>query len=587
MRLSQIAGFGLAALASVSNAIAIPDPMKALDRRATTTTSAAADATCTNGPKSRACWTKGFSVATDFDQKFPTTGNTVSYNLDITNGTCNPDGNGERICMLINGKYGGPLIRAAWGDRLHVTVTNHMQDNGTSIHWHGVRQYSSSEMDGVNGVTQCAIAPGKTMVYDFLVTQFGSSWYHSHFSSQYGDGVVGPIVFDGPATANYDEDLGPYMLTEWYYSTAWQMQARALQNLQKRAPPPPGDNVLINGTNKNANGGGQYNQVSITAGKKYRLRLMNVAVDNFIKVSLDNHTMQVMAADFIPIKPFAAQWLTIGIGQRYDVVINANQAAGSYWFRADVPSECLSANNFYGRAVWTYDSVKSSTPSSSPYAATTTCAEPSGISPYWYQPIPSDAFQSTVGDEEVNITKAVVVPGQDAVFVWALNTSSMDVSWGKPTISYILNGDTNYPDRLNVLPTVSAGKWNYWLVQTVGGLPPIPHPMHLHGHDFFVLGSGGGRYSSSASLNWNTPPRRDTAVLPGGGWLAIAFNSNNPGTWLLHCHIAWHISEGLGLQFVESPSQISLANKGQYDQVCTDWNAFEPTMPYIKDDSGL
>lgn len=40
--------------------------------------------------------------------------------------------------------------------------------------------------------------------------------YHSHFSNQYGDGVVGPMVFHGPAAANYDIDLGPYALTDWY-----------------------------------------------------------------------------------------------------------------------------------------------------------------------------------------------------------------------------------------------------------------------------------------------------------------------------------------------------------------------------------
>lgn len=133
------------------------------------------DPQCTNGPKTRACWKNGYSIATDFDKKFPTTGNVVQYDLEISNGTCNPDGNGDRLCLLINNQYPGPLIRATWGDTLSITVKNSMLDNGTSIHWHGVRQFHSTGDDGVNGITECPLAPGDTKTYTFLVTQFGTS----------------------------------------------------------------------------------------------------------------------------------------------------------------------------------------------------------------------------------------------------------------------------------------------------------------------------------------------------------------------------------------------------------------------------
>jgi FtsP/CotA-like multicopper oxidase with cupredoxin domain len=90
---------------------------------------------CVNGPATRACWTNGYSIATDSDQKFPTTGKTVSYTLEVTNTTCNPDGSGSRICMLVNGQYPGPTLRASWGDTLDITVKNSLQNNGTSIHY--------------------------------------------------------------------------------------------------------------------------------------------------------------------------------------------------------------------------------------------------------------------------------------------------------------------------------------------------------------------------------------------------------------------------------------------------------------------
>ena len=71
------------------------------------------DPVCTNSPLTRACWVDGFSVAADFDKKWPITGNTVSYNLELVNTTCNPDGNGDRVCLLFNGQYPGPTIRAS------------------------------------------------------------------------------------------------------------------------------------------------------------------------------------------------------------------------------------------------------------------------------------------------------------------------------------------------------------------------------------------------------------------------------------------------------------------------------------------
>lgn len=102
-------------------------------------------------------------------------------------------------------------------------------------------------------------------------------------------------------------------------------------------------------------------------------------------------------------------------------------------------------------------------------------------------------------------------------------------------MSYLMSGNTSYPELYNVVDTNSEGSWNYWLIYSDPSVFGLPHPIHLHGHDFFVIGSGPGTFDeSTAQLNWNTPPRRDTATLPGGGWLAIAFSSNNPGAWYVH-----------------------------------------------------
>ena len=196
-----------------------------------------------------------------------------------------------------------------------------MQDNGTSIHWHGLRQWYSNSMDGSNGVTECPLAPGQSKLYTFQATQHGTFWYHSHHSAQYGDGIFGAIVINGPATANYDVDLGSVTLNEWYYDTYWQISGLVNSRLQllptgnlPASGPPSADNILINGTNKSPQGAGSYLVTHITSPQSYRLRLVNSGADNALRVSLDNHSFQVIAADSVPISPFNADSLLLNVG---------------------------------------------------------------------------------------------------------------------------------------------------------------------------------------------------------------------------------------------------------------------------------
>jgi len=165
------------------------------------------DTSCRNGPTSRGCWEGDFNIDTDMDLHWPDTGRTVKvstldqvtivlyidhfqYELEITNTTGAPDGF-ERSMFLVNGQYPGPVrttthkiwanadtlqtLVANWGDNLEISVTNSLQHNGTGLHWHGMRQLGSNQEDGVNGITECPIAPGDTRVYRFKATQYGAS----------------------------------------------------------------------------------------------------------------------------------------------------------------------------------------------------------------------------------------------------------------------------------------------------------------------------------------------------------------------------------------------------------------------------
>ena len=191
MLLSKVVA--LVAAAAGTFAVQLPDdhiawgrmgkPVSLVKRVATTTSSAVpvttskvADSGCSNGAFTRSCWGNGFSISTDFDTKWPTTGKTRIYNFEITNTTCNPDGSGARTCLLVNNQYPGPTIVADWGDMIQVNLKNSMQSNGTGLHFHGIRQLGTTSMDGANGLTECPLAPGDSKTYTFQATQYGSTW---------------------------------------------------------------------------------------------------------------------------------------------------------------------------------------------------------------------------------------------------------------------------------------------------------------------------------------------------------------------------------------------------------------------------
>jgi len=82
-----------------------------------------------------------------------------------------------------------------------------------------------------------------------------------------------------------------------------------------------------------------------------------------------------------------------------------------------------------------------------------------------------------------------------------------------------------------------------------------PHPFHLHGHTFFVMGyglEGDGDYNPSNNTLIRNGVRRDTVVVPTGSWAVLRFIADNPGVWFFHCHIDWHLQSGLAATIVEA-----------------------------------
>lgn len=263
-----------------------------------------------NSPQHRSSWCQ-YDINTDWYSVVPDTGDTREYSFEISDTTVlSPDGV-PRYAQTVNGQFPGPTIFANWGDEVIVHVTNNLKhsNNGTSLHWHGLRQNYTNQNDGVVSITQCPTAPGETITYQWRATQYGTSWYHSHFGLQAWEGVLGAIVIDGPASANYDVDKGSLILSDWSHETPDELYDYAMT-----VGPPYQTNGLINGTNV-WGGGGERFTTEFESGTSYRLRLINVAIDTQFAFAIDNHTMTVIAADFVPVKPFTTDVLTIGIGR--------------------------------------------------------------------------------------------------------------------------------------------------------------------------------------------------------------------------------------------------------------------------------
>lgn len=217
-----------------------------------------------------------------------------------------------------------PTIEANWGDTIQVTVHNNIADppEGTTLHWHGQRQYKSEAYDGVPSVSQCPIAPGSTYTYTFQADPWGSSWYHSHYSSQYAEGLWGPLIIHGPKSANYDVDLGPVTINDYYHTPYFEILEGVMGTNQSKFRP-ASDNNLINGkmnfdcslsttANKCTNNAG-ISKFQFTSGKTYLLRLMNTGTQGIEKFSIDNHVMNVIATDNVPIKPYDATVVTLAV----------------------------------------------------------------------------------------------------------------------------------------------------------------------------------------------------------------------------------------------------------------------------------
>ena len=468
----------------------------------------------------------------------------------------------------------------------------------------------------------------------------GTTWYHGHYALQYSDGVLGPMTIFGPSSANYDDHKEPILMTDWVHQSAFSL---FYQEVVPGFGPPSMTSILLNGTghysctaDEKKNGlcfdQTSYYNTTVTRGKKYLLRLINTSVDTTFSFSIDNHVMTVISSDFVPLVPYTTDAVLVGIGQRYHVVVEMKPddqrppGKQAYWIRTTVAAGCgrfkpaTPANN---TGILYYEGTDTKVlPDTKPKTLVAPlCAdEPDDkLKPIvpWTVGKPSNQQQPSTfeaGIENPPAPGPLPPPGQFSR--WSLGKQPLWLDFSNPTILNVnkLRTAEDWPPQYVVVPqSVTTGSWIY-LVITTNAFPfgpnpnknfvPASHPIHLHGHDFAILKQSRSPYWEGDlwnNITVNNPPRRDVALLPGGGYLLIAFKADSPGAWLMHCHIAWHASAGLAVQILESdPARagqptIPTGDMADTRRVCVNWKQWvadwkhwdDPNADDYQDDSGI
>lgn len=494
---------------------------------------------------------------------------TVSTDLTIANANLAPDGF-TRSTVVANGQFPAPLISANVGDNLLINVHDNLTDTSmyraTSIHWHGLFQKGTTEMDGPAFVSQCPIIPGNSFLYNFSVPgQSGTYWYHSHLSTQYCDGLRGPLVLydpNDPHASLYDVDDAStiIVLADWYRNVA-----PSLFPNQGLVDPTP-DTTTINGLGRNANGDGTepLGVVSVTQGKRYRFRVVSTSCFPSYTFSIDNHPLTVIEADGVETEPVTVDQLVIFAAQRYSVVVNANQSVDNYWIRAQPSVGTTGFTNGTNSGILRYDGASNSDPTSIQNMEGTTLNE-ADLHPLVNPGAPG---QPTVGGVDLALNLPIginLTTGEHTV---------NGVTYRQPSVPVLLQILSGTTDPTNLLPTGSV----YGLpgnssieISLPGG---FPHPIHLHGHTFDVV-----RVAGQSDYNYVNPPRRDVVSIgTASDNVTIRFTTDNAGPWIMHCHIDWHLEAGLAVVFAEDTGNIASQNpvNNDWQQLCPDFNANNP-----------
>nr|AFE48786.2 yellow laccase [Stropharia aeruginosa] len=490
-------------------------------------------------------------------------------NVYIKNAAIAPDGF-TRSAVLAGAssssvKFPGPLVTGFKGDTFSLNVIDQLTDNtmllSTSIHWHGVFQEGTTWADGPVGVNQCPIAPGHSFLYKFSVPdQAGTFWYHSHFSTQYCDGLRGAmVVYDrhDPHRSRYDFDDESTVITlaDWYHTAA------PIAGLV-----PTADATLINGKGRYAGGPtSPLSVIRVLPNKRYRFRLVSISCDPNYTFSIDGHSFTIIEVDGVNTQPLVVDSIQIFAAQRYSFVLKTNQAVDNYWIRA-LPN--IGTQGFAGGVN-------------------------SAILRYWgasnVDPLTTSTASNLLLETNLHPLTNPAAPGIATPGAADVNLN-LDIQFSFTDLKFTVNGATFVPPTAPVLLQIMSGAMTAASLLPAGSvyvLPPnkvveismpggavgSPHPIHLHGHAFSVVRSAG-----SSVYNYANPVQRDVVSIGvAGDNTTIRFKTDNSGPWIMHCHIDWHLEIGLAVVMAEDVNTIATMDPPTaWDNLCPIYDALPP-----------
>ncbi|AMD21008.1 HEL273Cp [Eremothecium sinecaudum] len=505
-----------------------------------------------------------------------------------------------RNLTVVNGQYPGPLIEANAGDTLWIHVNNLMKDEPVTIHCHGLFFNNEDNFnDGAAGINQCPIPAGDHYTYKIKIDekQWGTYWYHSHFSTQYADGLFGPLVIhsreEDEVLEDYDEDM-VVMVNDYYHNVASTYLENYMSPENENTEPTP-NNALIQGI-------GTYNHdspmymaphveqrdegerqeaspsmpvINLKPGRKSRLRLINAGFFAPFEFSVDQHTLNIIEADGTNTVPKEVESVALSVGQRYSFILDRKDTElDSFWIRARFNEFCFKEDDISFdtevRAIVSYSENKK-------YRA----VESKGWEYKGPDPKCRDSHQSLfktlngkvpLGKENnrrpdtlVKLNIAFLTKERQLTRGYFNDVTyyPLKTSCSLYDLAFMPNNNTlRLLDSEDKLETKNENQYLINLDErgavvdlVLNNYDDGAHPFHMHGYKFWVLKEGEKGYFNEDSyaldasdMDFDNPIYRDTINVNGFGYAVIRFVANNPGVWPFHCHIGWHMEAGLLLQ---------------------------------------
>ncbi|OXV09518.1 hypothetical protein Egran_02719 [Elaphomyces granulatus] len=491
---------------------------------------------------------------------------THTYDFNVTWVTANPDGLYERPVIGINGQWPIPIINTTVGDRVIIHLHNQLGNESTSLHFHGFFQNGTTEMDGPTGVTQCPVPPGSSITYNFTTDQPGTYWYHSHDQGQYPDGLRGPFIVQDPDSPHKGKYTGEFILSvsEWYHKQIPTLLTSFMSYTNPTGVEPEPQAALMND--------GPNATFPVQPGQTYFFHIVNMGAFVGQYVWFEGHHMRVIEVDGVWTEEAEADLLYVTAAQRYGVLVTMkNDTSANFPIVSSIDEDMLDKvppglnPNVTGYLI--YDSTQTL-----PQAQWLDDFNPFDD----FTLVPSDGlgiFDNVDHSMTLDVVMDNLGDGQNYAF---LNDTTY-LPQKVPTLYTLLSA----PEDL-VTNTAIYGENTNSLIVEHGEVVEIilnnhdigKHPFHLHAHNFQVVvrsDAEAGDFDPTNTTALTTaapapafpavPMRRDTIQVPPHGNVVLRFRADNPGVWLFHCHIQWHMQTGLMATIIEAPLALR-AQKG-------------------------